>query len=192
MNTLVSTVHGNEKRWREEFSALRDLCLASGLHESLKWGKACYDLDGSNIVLIHGFKVYCAILFMKGALLRDRSGVLVQQTKNVQSQRQIRFTSIEQIHHQAALVGSYIEEAIALEKSGATVVRKTVAQFEMADEFRSRLEADPSIAKAFHALSPGRQKAYLLHFSGAKQSTTRAARVEKNVPRILKGMGLND
>jgi uncharacterized protein YdeI (YjbR/CyaY-like superfamily) len=192
MNPLVSKVHNNEQRWREEFSALRNICLASGLNENLKWGRACYDLDGSNIVLIHGFKDYCALLFVKGALLKDSGGVLVQQTKNVQAQRQIRFVSLEQINCQAAVISAYIHEAIAIEKSGAKVVMKTLAQFETPEEFSRRLEEDPALAEAFYALSPGRQKAYLLHFSGAKQSTTRMARVEKNVPRILKGMGLGD
>jgi uncharacterized protein YdeI (YjbR/CyaY-like superfamily) len=192
MNPLVSKVHSNEKRWRKEFSALRNICLASGLSESLKWGQACYDLDGSNIVLIHGFKDYCALLFMKGALLKDSSGILVQQTKNVQAQRQIRFVSLEQISSQAVVIGTYIHKAIAIEKSGAKVAMKTVAQFEMPDEFSRRLDEEPALAEAFYALSPGRQKAYLLHFSSAKQSTTRTARVEKNVPRILKGMGLDD
>jgi uncharacterized protein YdeI (YjbR/CyaY-like superfamily) len=192
MNPLVSKVHSNEKRWRKEFSALRNICLASGLSESLKWGQACYDLDGSNIVLIHGFKDYCALLFMKGALLKDSSGILVQQTKNVQAQRQIRFVSLEQISSQAVAIGTYIHKAIAIEKFGAKVAMKTVAQFEMPDEFSRRLDEEPALAEAFYALSPGRQKAYLLHFSSAKQSTTRTARVEKNVPRILKGMGLDD
>lgn len=192
MDPLVSKVHGNEKRWEKEFSALRSICLASGLHESLKWGQACYDLDGSNVVLIHGFKDYCALLFMKGSLLVDAAGVLVQQTKNVQAQRQIRFVSLDQIIAQTPVISAYIHEAIQIEKSGAKVVMKTVAQSEIPDEFGSRLDQEPALAEAFYALTPGRQKAYLLHFAGAKQSATRIARVEKNVPRILKGLGLDD
>lgn len=192
MDPIVSKVHSKEQHWRDAFAALRTLCLASGLHESLKWGQACYDLDGANIVLIHGFKAYCALLFMKGVLLKDAEGVLVQQTKNVQAQRQLRFASVDEIAHQTTRISSYIQEAIALEKSGVLVPMKTLAQFEMPEEFSSRLDRDPRLAEAFHALSAGRQKAYLLHFSGAKQSATRSARVEKHTPRILQGLGLDD
>lgn len=192
MNPLVSEVHGKEKRWSAEYAALRRLCLASGLHEDLKWGQACYDLNGSNVVLIHGFKDYCALLFMKGALLRDHEGILVQQTKNVQAARQIRFASLADIDKQRDAVSSYIRDAIAVEKSGAKVEMKSAAQFDVPEEFQRRLDDDPALTEAFHALTPGRQKAYLLHFSGAKQSATRAARVEKHAPRILKGLGLDD
>jgi uncharacterized protein YdeI (YjbR/CyaY-like superfamily) len=192
MNSLVSKVHGKEKRWRAEFAALRKLCLASGLNEELKWGQACYDLDGRNVVLIHGFKDYCALLFMKGALLKDPKGILIQQTKNVQSARQIRFVSLADINKQKAAVKAYIREAIAVEKSGLKVRKKSVAQFDVPEEFLKPLEDDPKLAEAFYALTPGRQKGYLLHFAGAKQSATRAARVEKHVPRILKGLGLDD
>ena len=144
------------------------------------------------MVLIHGFKEYCALLFMKGALLKDPKGILVQQTKNVQAARQIRFASLADINKQKAAVKSYISEAIAIEKSGARVVMKSAAQFDTPPEFQERLDDDPRLAEAFHALTPGRQKGYLLHFAGAKQSATRAARVTKHVPRILKGLGLND
>jgi uncharacterized protein YdeI (YjbR/CyaY-like superfamily) len=192
MNPLVSKVHGKEKRWSAEYAALRQLCLASGLNEELKWGQACYDLNGGNVVLIHGFKDYCALLFMKGALLQDSKGLLVQQTKNVQAARQIRFASLAVINEQKAAIKAYIKEAIAAEKSGARVEMKVVAQFDVPEEFQQRLEDDPKLAKAFHALTPGRQKGYLLHFAGAKQSATRTARVEKHVPRILKGLGLDD
>jgi uncharacterized protein YdeI (YjbR/CyaY-like superfamily) len=192
MNPLVSKVHGKEKRWSAEFSALRQLCLASGLNEELKWGQACYDLDGRNVVLIHGFKDYCALLFMKGALLKDPKGILIQQTKNVQAARQIRFASLAEINKQKAAVKAYLSEAIAVEKSGAKVEMKSAAQFDVPEEFLKPLDDDPKLAEAFHALTPGRQKGYLLHFAGAKQSATRAARVEKHVPRILKGLGLDD
>jgi uncharacterized protein YdeI (YjbR/CyaY-like superfamily) len=191
-NPLVSKVHGKEKRWRAEFSALRELCLGSGLNEELKWGQACYDLNGGKIVLIHGFKEYCALLFMKGALLEDPKGILVQQTKNVQSARQIRFTSLADIQKHKAAVKAYVKEAVAVEKSGAKVQMKGVADFEMPAEFLTRLDDDPELAEAFRALTPGRQKGYLLHFAGAKQSATRAARVERHAPRILKGLGLDD
>jgi uncharacterized protein YdeI (YjbR/CyaY-like superfamily) len=192
MNPLVTKVHANEKHWSAEYAALRGLCLASGLNEELKWGQACYDLNGSNVVLIHGFKEYCALLFMKGALLKDPKGLLVQQTKNVQSARQIRFTSLADVNKQKAAVKAYIADAIAVEKSGAKVQMKGVAQFGVPEEFQKRLSADPKLAKAFHSLTPGRQKGYLLHFAGAKQSATRTARVEKHASRILKGLGIDD
>ena len=192
MNPLVIKVHGKEKRWRAEYAALRQLCLASGLNEELKWGQACYDLDGSNVVLIHGFKDYCALLFMKGALLIDPKGILIQQTRNVQAARQIRFASIAEIDKQNAAVEAYIKEAIAIEKSGAKVKMRSVAQFQVPEEFQKRLDDDPKLAEAFHALTPGRQKGYLLYFAEAKQSATRAARVKKHAPRILKGLGRDD
>jgi uncharacterized protein YdeI (YjbR/CyaY-like superfamily) len=192
MNPLVSKAHGRERRWSAEYVALRQLCLASGLNEELKWGQACYDLDGSNVVLIHGFKDYCALLFMKGALLEDPKGILIQQTKNVQAARQLRFASLADINKQKAAIKAYIREAIAVEKSGAKVEMRGVAQFDVPEEFQERLDDDPKLAEAFYALTPGRQKGYLLHFAGAKQSATRAARVEKHAPRILKGLGLDD
>jgi uncharacterized protein YdeI (YjbR/CyaY-like superfamily) len=192
MNPLVSKVHGKEKRWSAEFAALRQICLASGLNEELKWGQACYDLDGRNVVLIHGFKDYCALLFMKGVLLKDPKSILIQQTKNVQAARQIRFASLADINKLKTPVKTYIREAIAVERSGAKVEMKSAAQFDVPEEFLKRLDDDPTLAEAFHALTPGRQKGYLLHFAGAKQSATRAARVEKQAPRILKGLGLDD
>ena len=191
-NPLVDKVHGKEKRWSAEYAALRRLCLASGLNEELKRGQACYDLQGGKVVLIHGFKDYCALLFMKGALLKDPKGILIQQTKNVQAARQIRFAALADINKQAAAVKAYISEAIAVEKSGAKVQMKSAAQFDAPEELQKRLDDDPELADAFHALTPGRQKGYLLHFAGAKQSATRAAGVEKHAPRILKGLGLDD
>jgi uncharacterized protein YdeI (YjbR/CyaY-like superfamily) len=192
MNPLVSKVHGKEKRWSAEYAALRQLCLASGLNEELKWGQACYDLGGSNVVLIHGFKNYCALLFMKGALLRDPKRMLIQQTKNVQAARQLRFASLAELNKQKAAVKALIREAIAVERSGAKVEMKSVAQFDVPEEFQKRLDDDPKLAKAFHSLTPGRQTGYLLHFVGAKRSATRTARVDKHAPRILKGLGLLD
>jgi uncharacterized protein YdeI (YjbR/CyaY-like superfamily) len=192
MNPLVSKVHGKEKRWSAEYAALRRLCLASGLNEELKWGQACYDLSGNNVVLIHGFKDYCALLFMKGVLLKDPKGILIQQTKNVQAARQIRFASLADINKQQAAVKAYIRDAIAVEKSGAKVKLRGVAEFDVPEEFHRRLDDDPELAEAFYALTPGRQKGYLLHFAGAKQASTRSARVEKHAPRILRGLGLDD
>lgn len=192
MNPIVTKVLGQEKHWKAELAALRELCLASGLNEELKWGQACYDLNGTNVVLIHGFKEYCALLFMKGALLKDPKRILIQQTKNVQAARQLRFTSVAEIKKQQSAIKACIKDAIAVEKSGAKVKMKSVAQFEMPEEFQKRLDKDGKLAEAFYALTPGRQKAYLLHFADAKQSATRAARVEKHAPRILDGLGLND
>ena len=189
MNPLVSKVHGKEKRWGAEYAALRELCLAAGLNEELKWGQACYDLNCSNVVLIHGFKDYCALLFMKGALLKDPRGILIQQTKNVQAARQIRFASLADINKRKSAIEAYIREAIKVEKSGAKVEMKSVAQFDAPEEFQKRVDDDPELAEAFHALTPGRQKGYLLYFAGAKQSATR---VEKHVRRILQGLGLDD
>jgi uncharacterized protein YdeI (YjbR/CyaY-like superfamily) len=192
LNPLVSKVHGKEKRWNAEFAALRQLCVTSGLNEDLKWGQACYDLHGGNVVLIHGFKDYCALLFMKGALLEDPKGILVQQTKNVQSARQVRLTSLANINKHKTAIRAYIKEAIEVEKSGARVQKKGVADYHMPAEFLNQLDNDPELAEAFRALTPGRQKGYLLHFADAKQSATRAARVAKHAPRILRGLGLDD
>ena len=192
MNPAVTKVHSNEPRWSSEYAALRKLCLAAGLNEELKWGQACYDYNGGKVVLIHGFKEYCALLFMKGALLKDAAGMLVQQTKNVQAARQLRFSSVADINKQQVTVKAYIKQAVAVEKSGAKVPMKSAAQFDVPAEFQQRLDDDPKLAKAFRALTPGRQKGYLLHFAGAKQSATRTARVEKHSPRILKGLGLDD
>jgi len=192
MNARVTEAHGKEKRWSTEYAALRQLCLASGLNEEMKWGQACYDLDGRNVVLIHGFKDYCALLFIKGALLEDPAGILIQQTENVQAARQIRFTSLADIRKRKASVKAYIAEAIALERSGARVKMKSVAQFEMPQELQQRLDDDPGLAEAFHSLTPGRQRGYLLYFGAAKQAATRTARVEKHASRILKGLGLDD
>jgi uncharacterized protein YdeI (YjbR/CyaY-like superfamily) len=192
MNPVVTEVHRKEKRWKAEFAALRRLCLDSGLNEELKWGQACYDLNGRKIVLIHGFKDYCALLFMKGALLKDPKDILIQQTKNVQSARQIRFASLAEINKRKSAISAYLKEAIAVEKSGAKVKLKSVADFEMPVEFRERLDEDSRLAEAFRALTPGRQKGYLLHFASAKLSATRAARVEKHSSRILRGLGLDD
>ncbi len=191
-NPQVTEIHRKERRWTSEYAVLRDLCLGSGLNEELKWGQACYDLDGRNVVLIHGFKDYCALLFMKGALLEDPEGILIQQTPNVQSARQIRFATVTEIKKRKPAIKAYIAQAIALEKSGAKVKMKSAAQFEVPEEFKKRLDDDRRLAEAFRSLTPGRQKGYLLHFAGAKQSATRAARVEKHVPRILKGLGLDD
>jgi uncharacterized protein YdeI (YjbR/CyaY-like superfamily) len=171
---------------------LRTFALGCGLTEELKWGCPGYTLEKANIVLIHEFKEYCAYLFFKGALMKDPKGLLIQQTKNVQAARQIRFTGVQEIAKLETVLKAYIKEAIAVEKAGLKVEFKTAAQFDMPDEFQSRLESMPALRRAFEALTPGRQKGYLLHFSSAKQSKTREARVEKCIPLILDGMGLDD
>ena len=191
-NPKVTSVLAKAKTWREEFEALRSIALSSGLTEELKWGQACYALNGANVFLIHGFKTYCALLFMKGALLKDDGGLLAQQTENVQSARQIRFTSLGEIKQLEPRLKSIIKEAIALEKSGAKVSFKTTAEFKVPDEFQVRLDKNVKLKMAFAALTPGRQKGYLLFFSNVKQSATRDARVKKSIPNILKGKGLDD
>ena len=199
MNPSVDFYFTKAKKWQEELMALRPIILGCGLTEELKWGVPCYTFENHNkmskiskIVLIHVFKDYCAVLFFKGALLKDAKKILVQQTKNVQSARQIRFTNVEQIIKMKAVLKTYIAEAIAVEKAGLKVVMKPTAEFAMPEEFQAKLDASPALKTAFEALTPGRQRAYLLHFAAAKQSKTRTARVEKCMPLILAGKGLMD
>ena len=191
-NPTVSAIFAKAKSWREEFDLLRAIVLSTGLTEELKWGQACYTLDGANVVLIHGFKTYCALLFMKGALMKDEGGLLVQQTENVQSGRQIRFSSLGEIKQLEPRLKAYLNDAISVEKSGAKVNMKTTAEFKMPEEFQVKLDKNAALKKAFAALTPGRQKGYLLFFASAKQSATRTRRVEKSIPDILKGKGLDD
>jgi uncharacterized protein YdeI (YjbR/CyaY-like superfamily) len=179
-------------KWEDATRALRTIVLGCGLAEEVKWGCPCYASDGANIVLIHAFKEYCALLFFKGALLKDPKGILIQQTQNVQAARQIRFTGAGEVGKRASAVKAYIREAIEAEKAGLKVELKPTSAFEMPDEFRIRLEKLPALRTAFESLTPGRQRGYLLHFSSAKQAKTREARVEKCIPRILDGMGLDD
>jgi uncharacterized protein YdeI (YjbR/CyaY-like superfamily) len=192
MNPKVDWFFSKAEKWQEEFEKLRTIILSCELAEELRWGKPCYSLQGSNIVLIHGFKDYCALLFFKGALLKDPKGILVQQTENVQAARQIRFASLEQIVKLEPTVKAYIKEAIAVERAGLNVKLKKTSEFKMAEEFQNKLDETPALKKAFDALTPGRQRGYLLYFSAAKQSKTRTARVEKCTPQILKGKGLDD
>ncbi len=192
MNPKVDSFLKRQDHWRAEFERLRGILLGSGLTEDLKWGQPCYALDGKNVALIHGFKQYCAILFHKGALLRDPKGVLIQQTKNVQAARQIRFTSVQEVTRLAKTVKAYVREAIEIERAGLKVQFKKTEDLELPEEFESRLAANAKLKAAFAALTPGRQRAYIFHFSQPKLSTTRVARVEKHVPRILKGLGLDD
>jgi len=180
------------KKWQEEFEKLRMICLDSELTEELKWGCPCYTFQKRNIVLIHGFKEYCALLFFKGALLKDAKRILIQQTENVQSARQIRFTNVRQIVKLKPILKAYIKEAIEVEKAGLKVSLKKTSDFNTPEEFRNKLDEMPALKTAFDALTPGRQRAYLFYFSQPKQSKTRASRVEKCMPQILIGKGLND
>jgi uncharacterized protein YdeI (YjbR/CyaY-like superfamily) len=192
MNPKVDGFLKKAKKWREEFEKLRMVCLDCELTEELKWGKPSYTYQNSNIVLIHGFKDYCALLFFKGALLKDPERILVQQTENVQAARQIRFTNLREIVEMAPILKAYIKEAIEVEKAGLEVGYKKTSEFAIPEEFQKRLDNSPGLKKAFDALTPGRQRGYILYFSAAKQSTTREARVEKCVQQILNGKGLND
>lgn len=179
-------------KWQKETQEMRKIVLDCGLHEELKWGCPCYTFEGSNIVLIHAFKEYCAFLFFKGALLNDTDGLLIQQTENVQAARQIRFTNLKEIVAQAVAIKTYIYQAIEVEKAGLKVPLKKTKQFEMVEELKERMDNDEQLKTAFEALTPGRQRAYLLHFSSAKQSKTRISRIEKCTPQILAGKGLKD
>ena len=192
MNPKVDFYFNKAKKWREEFEKLRVIILDCGLTEELKWGVPCYTFEKRNIVLIHGFKEYCALLVFKGALLNDPKGILIQQTKNVQAARQIRFTSVREIVKLKPILKAYINEAIEVEKAGLKVNFKKTTEFIIPEEFQKRLDEIPALKTAFDALTPGRQRAYILYFSAPKQSRTRESRVEKCMQRILNGKGLND
>jgi len=178
--------------WQAEFAALRAIIQSSDLSEELKWGQPCYTLDGQNVVLMHGFKDYCALLFFKGALMKDPKSILVQQTENVQAARQVRFTSLAQITKLEKTLKSYVKNAIELEQSGAKVAFKKTAEFSFPEELERKMDEIPALRAAFEELTPGRQRGYLLHFSSAKQAKTRESRIDKCVQRILAGKGLDD
>ena len=192
MNPKVDSFFRKAKKWQEETKELRMIILACGLTEELKWGCPCYTFQKSNIVLIHGFKEYCAVLFFKGALLHDADGILIQQTKNVQAARQIRFTDVREIVEMKAILKACIKEAIEVEKAGLKVKLKKTSEFTIPEEFQNKLDELPALKTAFYALTPGRQRAYLFYFAQPKQSKTRESRVEKCLRRILNGKGLND
>src|SRR6266851_4937845 len=192
MNPKVDFYFSKAKKWQEELEKLRTIILDCALTEELKWGVPCYTFQKSNIVLIHVFKEYCALLFFKGALLNDANGLLIQQTKNVQAARQIRFTNVRQIVKMKPILKAYIHEAIEVEKAGLKVPLKKTKEFDIPDEFQNKLNKNPALKKAFKALTPGRQRAYILYFSQPKQSKTRESRVEKCMKQILNGKGLND
>jgi uncharacterized protein YdeI (YjbR/CyaY-like superfamily) len=192
LNPKVDAFLARAKKWNEEFDQLRAIVLDCQLTEELKWGVPCYTYQDRNVVLIHGFKEYCALLFFNGALMKDPKGILIQQTANVQAGRQIRFTSLQEIVKLKATLKSYIRDAIEVEKSGVKVDYKKTEEFSAPEEFQNKLDENPKLKTAFESLTPGRQRAYILHFSSAKQSRTRESRVEKCMPQILSGKGLDD
>jgi uncharacterized protein YdeI (YjbR/CyaY-like superfamily) len=192
MNPKVDAFISSADQWRDEFEKLRKIILACDLTEELKWGVPCYTFEGSNIVLIHGFKEYCAILFIKGALLKDALGILITQTENVQAARQIRFTNVEHIEEMDRILKAYIQEAIEVEKAGLKVDFKKTTEYRIPREFQRKLDENEALKTAFNGLTPGRQRAYLLHFSAPKQSKTREARVDKYIQQILDGKGINE
>ena len=200
MNTTASTADWfftEPSIWQSAYQLLRSIALepiskSFSLQEDVKWGNPCYTYQGANIVLIHGFKEYCALLFFKGALLNDDKKILIQQTENVQAARQMRFKNVQEIIKQKSTIKSFIKQAIEVEKAGLKVIFKKPAEFKMAEEFKNALDQMPKLKRAFNALTPGRQRAYLLYFSSAKQVKTRADRVKKYIPQILAGKGLDD
>lgn len=192
MNPKVDFYFNKEKKWQEELERLRTIVLDCGLTEELKWGSPCYTYQSDNIVLLHVFKEYCAVLFFKGALLNDREGILIEQSKNTQATRQIRFRNVLEIVEIESTLKTYIHEAVEVEKAGLKVTFKTTGEFQVAPEFQSKLDMIPALKAAFETLTPGRQRGYLLYFSAAKQSKTRESRIEKYMPQILNGKGLDD
>jgi uncharacterized protein YdeI (YjbR/CyaY-like superfamily) len=192
MNPQVDWFFSKAEQWKKEFEKLRTIVLDCDLTEELKWGHPCYTFGKSNIVLIHGFKDYCALLFFKGALLKDPKKILVQQTENVQAARQIRFTNLQQIIKSERVLKAYIYEAVKIEEAGLKVPLKKTKEFAIPDEFKSMLDKSPALKNAFFALTPGRQRGYLLYFSSAKQAKTRESRIKKYTKQILDGKGLED
>jgi uncharacterized protein YdeI (YjbR/CyaY-like superfamily) len=191
-NPKVDFYFNNAKNWKEELEKLRTIVLDRGLTEELKWGVPCYTFQNKNVILIHTFNDYCAILFFKGALLKDADGILIRQTENTQAGRQIRFACVGEIVEMESIVKAFIDEAVEVEKAGLKTAFKTTAEFIIPEEFQKQIDEIPALKTAFHALTPGRQRAYILYFSAPKQSKTRTSRVEKCVERILNGKGLDD
>jgi uncharacterized protein YdeI (YjbR/CyaY-like superfamily) len=192
MNPKVDWFFTKDTKWQKEYEKLRTIILDCGLTEELKWGCPCYTLQKSNVVLIHGFKEYCALLLFKGALLNDPNRILIQQTENVQSARQIRFTNVREIVKLKTILKAYVYEAIEVEKAGLKVKLKKTSEYKIPEEFQKKLNKSPGLKKSFDALTPGRQRAYIFYFSQPKQSKTRESRVEKYVQQILNGKGLDD
>lgn len=192
MNPKVDWFFDKDTKWKKEYQELRKIVLEYTLKEVLKWGVPCYTHNKSNILLIHGFKNYCALLFPKGVLLKDTNNILIQQTKNVQSARQLRFTNLQEIVDLKPIIKAYIFEAVEIEKAGLEVKMKKTSELEMPDEFKKALNENSDLKSAFESLTPGRQRGYLLYFSQPKQSKTRTARIDKYMKHILDGKGLND
>jgi len=192
MNPKVDEFLSKAKKWQEEYSVLRNIVCDCELTEDFKWMHPCYTLENKNIVLIHGFKEYCALLFHKGALLKDTHGILIQQTENVQAARQIRFTNVQEIVAMETIIKDYINEAIEVEKAGLEVPMKEHKEYTIPEELQNTFNEIPALKTAFEALTPGRQRAYILYFSQPKQSKTRVSRIEKYTQQILDGKGLND
>lgn len=192
MNPKVDTFLSKAKKWREEMALLREIVLECQLNEDYKWMHPCYTYQNNNVVLIHGFKDYCALLFFKGVLINDKKGILIQQTENVQDRRQMRFKGLDEIVRLKSTIKGYINEAIKIEQSGLKVEFKKTSEFDMPEEFQKQLERDKKLKTAFDGLTPGRQRGYLLYFSSAKQPKTRESRIEKYIPKILVGKGLDD
>lgn len=191
-NPKVDQFLAKAEHWPEEMKKLRNILVTSPLSEEIKWGTPCYTHEGANVVLIHAFKSYCALLFFKGALLKDPRKILIRQTENMQSARQVRFPSVKEITKLESTIKAYVKEALEVEKAGLKVKFKKTSEFSVPAEFQQKLKESPELKAAFKALTPGRQRAYLLHFSSAKQATTREARIEKCRPKIMKGKGLLD
>ncbi|HET8737410.1 MAG TPA: YdeI family protein [Pricia sp.] len=192
MNPKVDWFFNKDTKWQKEYERLRTIVLDCGLTEELKWGVPCYTFRESNIVLIHGFKDYCALLFHKGALLGDTENILIQQTENVQAARQMRFTNLKELAALESTIKTYIFEAIEVERAGLEVKMKKTSEFDMPKELQQKFDEDPDLEHAFNKLTPGRQRGYLLHVSGAKQSKTRKSRIEKAIPKIFEGKGYNE
>ncbi|PFI98981.1 YdeI/OmpD-associated family protein [Priestia megaterium] len=192
MNPKVDEFLTKAKKWKEEYETLRKIVLDCELTEDFKWVNPCYTFEKKNVVLMHGFKEYCALLFPKGSLLQDSHGILIQQTENVQGARQIRFTNVQEIVEKEAILKAYIYEAIEVEKAGLKVKAKKPEELIIPEELQHKFDEIPALKTAFTTLTPGRQRAYILYFSGAKQSKTRESRIEKCIPNILTGKGLND
>lgn len=192
MNPKVNWFFDKASKWQDAYSELRELILETELNEELKWGCPCYTIDKDNVVLIHGFKDYCALLFMQGALLKDTKKILVQQTENVQSARQLRFKNFDEVIKNKTTIKAYIKEAITISKSGLKVELKKTTEYKIPEEFQTALNDMPELKTAFQSLTPGRQRGYLLFFSAPKQAKTREIRIEKYIPKILEGKGIDD
>lgn len=192
MNSKADFFFNKKSKWQEAYKALRSLLLQSELEETVKWGCPCYTSNGANVVLIHGFRDYCALLFMKGAIMKDPHNLLIQQTPTVQSARQVRFTSIDQVEEKQTVLKAYLEEAIAVEKKGLKVAKKAIGDYKVPQAFSTKLKEMPGVKAAFERLTPGRQRAYLLYFAAPKLAKTQEARVEKYLSKILEGKGIDD